>query len=576
MASNTRFARIVLPFLALMGKVSATTYDSRESFHKWEIDFKTFLQYDLDTTNWLSSQSIVAGLMAVDYRSDSGPWSDVSVTNKLDGAAAGSFLASLLIPSPPRPNHSHHNAYSAASTACRSLVDTDIAKALSGRNHSQHEVPRGTAGSSFVVGLSRALCNSLVPGFEYLWDGPRLETALNSSFHKLVSAHMTDVGGSPEGAAAFATQLEDKLRVVDKAGSVEKAFELTTRGLGMDTTTLDLFAALNTKSQPAIREYIKLCLNTYNRLWNKRTNMGLTLWQHSQEPNVLVKTLTHIAMTSLQNATRFGGKISISAKHMARWMNEWPYPKSDVHVGGYFDVGDKRALDPELRSDLMKMPEEEALAMRKFIDSLPSGAVLDFGYGSELASHAKTMHVPEEHETATTLFDSPLPSPTTATITQDAEPQPTHDVNAQELAPTRLSARTRPAFYYRPRPPGWPYQSIDVRPTATVYYNRLGKDPLPTSYQPYYAAPIPNVEGLRRIGTTMPTTVRVVTAMPTRVRTDPRVTKTVTAVVTTTATNTLRITKWHTSISTRTDYECKHGEVRQCHYRWTRLCWYEL
>ncbi|USP76271.1 hypothetical protein yc1106_03545 [Curvularia clavata] len=345
---------------------------------EWDIDFNTLLEGDLGATPavWLTSQSIVVELKAREDR-DHGLR---PVGQDVNGGEAGSYLASLLVtPSDSIDvTHGHETNNSAiAGDICRSLVNLPkvTGKPMIDLETLQNRVLKSILGNGFVLESTRNLCKNLVPGIEAAWEqnkcpwrDARIKIAMNSSFQKVLSAHLTDLGIGEARALRFAGELEATLRLVDSTSSLEGAFENLVRELMSNISTLVLRGSAEQSAVPSLREFTKLSDNAARRLPQGPIPVGTSQLRDADNPICIIGTFTEIAMSSLRIAADLGGRMEVAANSATSVMDHLHAATLACRSGFLETMASKNA---ELRRNSTTELRNAAQVMRERVDKLP-------------------------------------------------------------------------------------------------------------------------------------------------------------------------------------------------------------
>ncbi|EUC50686.1 hypothetical protein COCMIDRAFT_21988 [Bipolaris oryzae ATCC 44560] len=559
MTKIIRFACNVLSFFALTGKVSAENNNPGlfGPFPDWHIEYKSLIYPPLGETPviWLAAQSLLIELMGKFEPIDYGLWPDMSYLGKLPGEKAGGYLAGLLVPADDVEfflKHPKNSTLVYPALVCKDIMESLVAK--------MNKVPQTSDvlefganyifGNGFVTGFSKSVCKTLYPDFVKTLkkkskkkkkkgkiDEKTINTALNAGFNKLTNALLLALGTHQPATAPFVSQLEARLRYIDRAQDLERTYSRLLKELTSQQTQFASIAAHQPNASKSLREFNKLSCNALSRLPHRDAKINLAQWHETENATAMVGMFAEISIKSLEFALPIGGRITEAAQSAIVSMSKVLKAFETVP----YSLLNGRSLEDSVpRVQLTKRKKDIPVTMHESTRLLPPLSSTSFYYGTQMASHPSTRTESATSQTAIVDSEASQPSPTATAIPPNEEPQPT---------PTLSTAfAKRPPFllnFWNSHP------FLDKYPARTV----IATQSIPANVMPTPLDPAKLAQGIRRPNPNIITHVTTVTALPTLVRTVPRMevlVKSETATVT--RTRTRRITKWHTQ--TKTHYQC--------------------
>ncbi|EUC35408.1 hypothetical protein COCCADRAFT_24693 [Bipolaris zeicola 26-R-13] len=541
MTKVIRLACNVLPVFALIGKISAKHDESGlfEPFPDWRIEYRSLLHPPLGETPaiWLAAQSLLVELMGAFETKDYGLWPDMTPVGKLPGEGAGGYLAALLLPEDDVRFFYSHRQNSSLSYPARVCVDIlETSMEMKKVPQTSDALAFGSSyifGNGFVTGFSKSVCKVLNPDMVKTMkkkakkkskkktkiDHQNLNAALNAGFNKLTNALFLGLGTDVTDTALFVSQLETRLRYIDRSQNLERTYGRLLSDFTSQQTQFTSIAAHQPNASKSLREFNKLSCNALSRLPHRDIKINLAQWHETENATAMVGMFAEMSIKTLELATPIGGSIQVAAQSAIMTMTNVLQKFGTVP---YSFLDGRSFENSEPRVQLMKRKKDVPVTIYESTSLLPPVSSTSSYSEPQIASHPSTKIENTTLETAIANSSASQPSRTATTTPQDEKLKPTTTV------PTTFAKR--PPFFFN----FWqshPILDKDFTPTIIATRSPPG-EVMPT---PFDAARV--VPGMRRPGVITDKSIPILTAVPTILRSTPTmeiVAKIETATVTTT------------------------------------------
>ncbi|KAG9194349.1 hypothetical protein G6011_04384 [Alternaria panax] len=264
-------------------------------------------------------------------------------TDKENGAVAGTFMSSMLVPvvtgslDDGLTEGLCKSLINGATGMAGAYIGQEMGKVLyppgngtSGNGTSASGIEQGIVPGTFFgsvvtntlgTGLTKSICEAFLPelmkSIEYGAADIAEQTArtLNQGFKEVLTTHLTEnLEVDAARAVRFASQMEETLRIVDNTGSLAKAVEFLNQELVATTGDVAEAVVANLASKPAISSLAQLSLKTLASLPIQGTpGLAMFPFDRAAEPKKLMsRFMSHFENTQ-EFAKSLGGPVAESA-----------------------------------------------------------------------------------------------------------------------------------------------------------------------------------------------------------------------------------------------------------------------